>query len=471
MYIIIKILLILSIFFLFFEGFILPIGTSSYILYNNFIIISLFIFYVTIARKQFIKQLKILYKKTPFKYFAYFIFWLIADSILLIFQHKANLLIFYYLIGKLSVSTLFCYLISSVFIPKYLTIKSSIKILFSFIIFSFIFAIMGYLGDSYNIKLLQTPMNIFSNFKAALMNVEIMLDSVSGSARARGIFHEPGSFARFLFVFSPIIYSVCLSKYKIFDNNKINIIIKKSTIPLFVLCLILTKSPIFLIFTLIFSIIYFKKQIFKIETAIILILSSVCIFYFQPDFENSYLYRIVNTISSINDFYSFSQIEPSLASRIVSYVNSFIVFLHKPFIGYGYDNVRFYLLNQFLNSPLPLTKENIVALEVGLTTNTGVPYTRSLLFGLLPETGIIGTFLYFLFLIKNIKFIDKLKNYFSGTELKFLEGLKLSIICIIATSFYIPSFATAYIYLLFGLICSFVMQYYFTQQKIHKQIS
>ena len=185
------------------------------------------------------------------------------------------------------------------------------------------------------------------------------------------------------------------------------------------ICIVLTKSPMIFIFISIFLFCYFYKNIifaikkFYLSIIIFSILFFTLAYYLIPqiDFSNNYLYRIVNTLQSIATF-NFNMLiymENSLATRIVSYVNTFILFLDKPFIGYGFDNVRFYIIKYFLNSPLPLTPENKTYLNIALTSKLGMSFNRSLLSGLLSETGLIGTFLYFLFLYKNIKYIDRLK--------------------------------------------------------------
>ena len=334
---------------------------------------------------------------------------------------------------------------------------------------------LGYLGDSYNITFLKAFVNFFSNLKETLQGSEIMLDTISGTARARSIFHEPGSFGKYILLFSPIMYKICLSKYKIFNNNFLNIVFKYSLIPLSIICIILTKSPIMLIFFAAFLICYFYKNIILLLKKYFLIifcgLISIIIGlqFLYIDLSNSYLYRIIITLSNIRSFENLVFLEPSLATRIVSYVNSFRLFLDKPFLGYGFDNARFYLAKYFLTSPLLLTQENKAMLQLALTTQQGMGINYSLITRLLSETGIFGTFLYFLFLYKHIKYIDKLKSHFQGIERKFLEGLKISILIVICLSFYIYSFATSYLYLYYGFICSYVTQYYINKRRISKQ--
>ena len=460
------ILTLLSTFFIYFEGFIFSLDGNSFIYYYILIYLLLLSIFIVCYRKILIRILKFLYLKTPFKYLIYFIVWLLIDSLILVITGKANILIYYRIFTKLLLPSIFCYFISAIFVPKFVSTKKTIKLL---ILFMFIFTILGFIGfigDTYNVGCFSNIINFFSNFKKITSGTESTIDMISGGARARSIFHEPGSYGKYILLFSPILYKICLSKYKIFQNKYLNVFIKYSLIPLSLISIVLTKSPIILLFMLVFLFCYFYKNIiYLFKKNLIFILVSVVtlimvVKFINYDITNTYLYRIVNTISSFNDFNMLIFVEASLAARIVSYVNTFILFLQKPFLGFGYDNLRYFMTDQFINSPLPLTPENNSALHVAITTGQGCGFNKSLLSALLGETGLVGTFLYFLFLYKNIKYIDNLKSHFNGLEIKFLEGLRITIIMVIILSFYIYSFATSYLYLYYGLVCSYIVQYY-----------
>ena len=464
-------MVILAMLFLYFEGFIFRFGGNSYTYYYILMIFLLFLSYIFFCGKHFLVKLKFLYLKTPFKYLVYFIAWLFIDAIILILTQKATILIFYYIVVKLLIPAMICYMISSVFIPKYISLKFAIRLLLLFMFGFICLGFIGFIGDTFNISFFQSIVNSISNLKELMVGGDTLFDATSGSARARSVFHEPGSFAKYILLISPIVYKICLSKYKIFKNNFCNCFFKYTLIPLSLICVILTKSPIFFIFMFIFLISYFYKNILFLLKKYFILISLFCIYIIlflintSVFLEKTYLARIFTTIKNMNDFYSFVILEPSLASRVVSYINSFLLFLQKPFIGYGIDNVRFYMTQQFLNSPVPLTFENIDLLKDALVTSQGTGYNKSLLTCLLSETGLIGTGLYFLFLYKHIKYIDKLKIYFTGIEEKFLDGLKFTIIIVIISSFYIYSFATSYLYLYYGFVCSFVTQYYLNKRK------
>ena len=439
--------------------------------YFYLLLFSLFIYVLFFYSKHFIKTLIKLYKYTPFKYYAWFIFWLIISACVVLVLKKASIAIFYYIFVKLFPVFLLCYLLSAYFIPKYLSVKQTIKLFTSLIWGILVIALIGFLGELYNVKILKEILNAISNVKFLAEGVDVIKDDTTGLPRARGVFSEPGGLGQFITIMLPIIYKLGFNKYCIYKNRITNRIIKNSLIPLAWICLICTFSPISLIFGIIISVIFFAKRIvFYIKKYISLLLIMVgsvitaVIFLFIFDLANiaslvqkSFLSRILTLGDAFRDYSLFVEIEGSLASRITSWTNSFILFLKSPIYGYGYDNVRFYMYKQFLNSPLPLTKENINNMIASLSDNIGVWYNRSLLFGLLAETGIIGTFLYFKFLFKNIEYAKLMLKYFTGIEVQFLSGMVGSIWIIILTSFYSNNFSVTYLCFLYGLFCSYAL--------------
>ena len=469
----IKILAIITMVAIFYEGFVIPLGNSRFQFCYVIFMLLLFITYLLGRGHKIINTIKFLYKKTPFKYLAFFVIWLYIDALILVLMGKAKILIFYYITFKLLLTSFLCYGISTFFIPRYISLKKSIQILIIIFIFINITALIGYIGEIYNISILKFFLNTFSNLKEVAQGITEMTDSISGSARLRGIFAEHGGFGKYILLFSPIVYKICLSKYKIFENVLFNKLIKIIIIPLSLFCVILTKSPMMLVFIFGFIFCYFFKHLlFYIKKFFIPLLISVLIIFLifstidlDLQLQSTYLYRIVNTVTSINSFERFVIVEPSLASRIVSYVNSFNLFLKNPLLGFGYDNARFYMLNMFITSPLPLTGENMLSIKNAIENNVGIGFNRSLLSELLLETGLIGTFLYYLFLWKQMQYIDRIKPYFFGIERKFLEGLKITIIIVIALSFYLYNFATSYLYFFYGFICSYITQYYINKRN------
>ena len=460
--------LILTIISIFFSACVFLIVGRPFFYFYIFLL-PLFVYVLTFNNKSFFHELIKLYKYTPFKYYFWFILWLLLSAIIVVILKMAKITIFYYIFVKLFPVFILCYLLSAYFIPKYISVKFVIKLFISIMWGILPLSLIGFIGDLYDIKIFSGIVNGISNIKSLSEGVEMMTEDVTGLPRARGVFPEPGGLGKFITIFLPLIYNVGLSKCKIYKNSIINLVIKKSFIPLAWISLICTFSPISLIFGIIISAVYFAKKIliyirkyFVLFVLILTIFSSLLILVFVFDITNvinlihkSFLSRIISVSEAFKNYQSFVVLEGSLASRISSWTNSFILFLKSPIYGYGYDNVRFFMYKQFLNSPVPLTKENINNIVMSLYNNNGVWYNRSLLFGLLAETGIVGTFLYFKFLFKNIEFAKSILRYFVGIENLFLRGMIASVWIVILTSFYSGSFSNTYLCFLYGLFCSY----------------
>ena len=459
-------ILILSIILLFFRGFVFSFfGFIIPILWLT--AYPLFIFYIIKENKHIFNELHILYKNTPFKYLIFFLLWVIVTSIILILTHKATILIFYYIFFKLLPILLLGYCLACLFIPKYLSLKNFIKIFFGITYFILIFGIVGFLGDLLNIEPIKLCTNFISNAKYLSEGTTFMLDSTSGISRARSVFGEPQNLGWFIFMIMPILFKVCLSKYSIYRNKYLNYFIKKTIIPLAYINVIISMSPIATIATIILTIIYFLKDIFyKIKKhfifiAIFLIILFVCILFLHNiilDYiYNSYLSRIINVILSINSFEKLALVEGSLASRLNGYINSFILFTKHPILGLGFDNTRFYMYQQYMNSPLPLTQENIARMIYDEYTGTGTWFCKATFFTLLADSGIIGTGIFYMFIIKSITVIKNIRNKFVGLQLNFLDGLKLSYIAIFITSIYLYILQDIISCFLFCLLASYIL--------------
>ena len=442
------------------------------VFYFYFMLFPLFIYYVASKREKIIKSLIFLYNNTPFKYYALFAGWLLLSAFILVCLNKANIIIFYYIIVKLFPTFLLCYLLSAFFIPKYISIKLAIKIFTSITFGIFVLAMVGFIGDLYNIPILSFPVDMISNIKRLHEGVESMTELVSGLPRARGVFHEPGGLGRFITICIPIIYQIGLSKYHIYKNKYVNFIVKKSLIPLAWASLICTFSPVSLLFVIIITAIYFAKSIIKygkkniipiVATVFVtfVIILLILIFngqYFINLLSQSFISRILNVVINISNIETMAQIDGSMGSRLVGWTNAFILFLKRPIIGYGYDYSRFYMYDQLLRSPVPLVTETIQNMIRAVTYKVGVWYPSSLLIQLLVETGIIGTVLYLIFLFKNITFSKNMMKYFGGIEADFLKGMTGSIWIIIGTIFYTYCMALSFVCFIYGLFCSYAIE-------------
>lgn len=240
-------------------------------------------------------------------------------------------------------------------------------------------------------------------------------------ARTKSVFVEPSFFANFICFNLPLIYEFSKNKYKIFRSSFSDIILKKSMIFLSWFMIIVTLSPIFLIFAVLFTIIYFlimskrtSKLIFLLFFGIMFI--TVAIMLSNINIQGTYLERIQKTLASIHDFRVFIYAESSLATRIISMCNQFIIALQHPILGVGYGNIEPFLLKQLESSPLPLTQQLITSIGAGRGANKFLFWTT------LCETGLIGITLLYAYFIKTIYKAKMLLNHLYGHDKAFISS-------------------------------------------------
>lgn len=459
-----KFLLFLPILFLFLPSFVLWIPGLNTIFYVSFLTIYLAIIVVFIKDyKYFINKVKSFAKKTPLKIFLFVLALIIIDSILLSILGITSINttiknVFFQII--LRILPLLLYFI--IIIDKYISYKNFVK-LFMFLLWSYLcLGIVIYFSQLCNIQIIINVTDFLSNARYVRAFHSGSLDYFPetsnyyafGLPRLDNLHEEPSLYARFLLIFLPMVYSFNLSKIKLFENKYVNFFIKKTYIPLIIVNILMTMSPIFFIFFIIITLIYFYKDILLfIKKYFLLLLSfmsilgiSIC----NINFTNTFFSRIINVLTQVKNFNDFILIEESLAIRIVNYVNTICSFFKFPITGVGIGNLKYYLLEQYQKSPLPLPPRIETRIELANNTNLPVLFDCSLLYVFLAECGIIITIIYLYFLITVYRQIFKLQKLISQKNKNFyylnLKGIKYSIISIFILMFYDSSLLTIEFY-------------------------
>ncbi len=282
--------------------------------------------------------------------------------------------------------------------------------------------------------------------------------------RTKSTFVEPSFFANFICLHLPLLYEFSRNKYKIFESKNLNLFSKNLMIPIAWFLIVSTYSPIFLIFGVLLTIIYFAssinlKRFFNIQNLVILallIIFSILIGLvvnisgvINIDISETFLKRITKTINNLSSFEAFIQAEPSLATRIVSMINQFIIGMHNPIFGVGYGNLSGVLDSQLLKSPVMLTYELFDVIKDGTSVvNVFIFWTT------LAETGFIGLILFYLFLFVIIKQGLKLLTYMRGKTKLFFKSLCWGVCFFTAVSIYDGEFAT-HILMIIGFIAGY----------------
>ena len=415
-------LLLLPIIFFFLPSFefILP-GTNKLLFVFSFVLIPILLLMFIIEPKKNISKFFDVIKNTPLKYYLIFITLIILNTLFKSLTGIEDLGFAIYsllLLMLLGFFAFFIYLIC--LIGNYI---SYYKFLNFFILLFWINLVLGfiaYLGQLFDITFITNIFDFFANGRILAVTNGLSVDLGAanyiafGLPRLDGLFEEPGFYAKFLLIFLPMVYVTGTSRYKIYENKVINLLIKRTIIPFTLVSMLLTLSPIFFIYTIIFSILfYYKKVLLLLKKHIIIILFlfiSFIIILNKVDLSETYFSRIINVLTEIHSFEDFILIEPSLATRIICYVNSFVIFLQHPFSGVGFNNLINFMKDQMINSPLPLTPELVTKLKFAIISNSKMYYSKGFIYYMLAEQGIFifGIFCYFYYkIMKNLNTISK----------------------------------------------------------------
>lgn len=426
-------------------------------------ILCIFFILAIFYHKQLISNALYFYKKTPFKYLVIFFIWSIITIIFSIV--RGNFFLGGFItstLGGLICSVMLPCLFTLFITPKYINTKTFIKFLYFFFWFVFLLGILDFIIFYFDIPVLKEAITIFSNKRLLIYDITDVTRVFVGSfPRARSIFDEPSYLGYFIFVVSPIVYEWTLNKFKIFKNNYLNLLIKRTIIPFMWISLVLTQSPIFLIFNIAFSSFYFLiikkgyKKIVKHFVPISIFLTfTVAIaisFISKIDFSTTYLNRIILVVQNIKSFEDFIMVEPSLGTRIIVMINAIQMGLNNILFGVGYGNMSYLIANQLAQSKLPLTQELQNFVLLNMTTPPTMISTK-----IFSETGAIGIILFYYFLydiFKKLNIIKK-KDYIHQSFI--INGLQLFVVIFFCSSFYGSILHQPYIFIIIGFIITII---------------
>ena len=354
------------------------------------------------------------------------------------------------------INALLCMIFVYFFIPLALylriSVKNIIKLFYILIYILFLVGLIQEIAIVFDIKII----NMIINF---LTNSRYGYEEGIYITRVFSLLKEPSILATYIYILLPFVIIITTTKYKLIKNKYINILLKKTILPLAMLNLVFTMSPIYIIACSIELIIiygiYYKNAIkknFCLITAVFLLLVCPLFLLSYNDLYNNtnnnfVIARIKKTLLSYTDYNLLVYEEPSLATRIGSYALYWETFKHNKLFGVGFNNSHSYATKIFYKDGLPKTLE----LTEKYKQNSWIKLSSSILWKLLAETGLIGTFLYFWFCIYNIKLLNKIKNFYAGVTYKFLTALQYSFVAItVFLTFYCFNIDEILIWQLYG---------------------
>ena len=463
-----RFLILLPMFFLFLPSMYIPGGIPVY----DVVIGIIFILFLLSNKNVFIiKQIVKFTKIKPVKILIFYVSWIVFSGIILIACGKYNVLYALYAILILFMyNNLLWFLYPSLVFPRFFSMNMLIKFLMVGIYLVCIYGLFVYIFNSIGVPLLKPIHYILVNRRLS----DLSFNSFEIINRVLSVFEEPGYLGAFLCINLPIIYSTIFSKYKILKNNTLNMLLKKTYIPILWLTIILIRSPIWLIFSLLSTIIYLKKQVFTlvkkfaVVILIITIVLSLAITHFSfnsVDISESYLSRIERTIHSYGDMNTFVNNEPSLANRVLSYIVRFKIFCKYPITGIGYKNTEYNAKEVYYNYGLPLTLDSQINLN---TKSNKMGMNGAIFWDILSDCGIIGIILFYSFLLSLITSLNRIIKILDYSIYKlFAQGLKNTYILILIFSVYDirPNFH--YFWFLYGITLCYANCFKYKQEKIY----
>ena len=446
----IKIFTIILLLFIFLPAFYIP--STKIPIYDISIGILMF-FFILFFPKDAINKILFILKYKHVKILLFFIFWVILiDTIFLICGHYslayyiyATFLLFFY-------NNILWYLSPLFVCPKIFSIKTLIKMLYFGIYIVCIYGLFIYICQFLNISIADAIQKILNN----------RYTETTHGIRLRSFFEEPGHMGLFICINLPFICTLSRSKFKIFDNSIIDKFIRYTYMPLLCITILFVLSPIwFIIFPIILCAYYFKEITqFVIKYYInIIVTISILIFLFigniqlsDIDTSETFLNRIVQTKNTITDWSKFVQTEPSLANRILSYYFRIKTFVNNPITGVGYKNTEYKVRSFVYNETLDFTAEMEGKIIERSTTDGYITINGSILWILLSDTGLIGTILFFLFIIYSIRKLNRIYKHMPNCiEKSFALAVRNFYVTLLCLSIYETNVNTVYYWFMYGL--------------------
>ena len=418
-----------------------------------FVVLYIVLFIILILDyKHIYSKLKNVIKITPLKILLIMLALIVNNSIFLsilgitTFKLTMIYVVKHYLLCIFPIIIYFVYIIDK-YINNRVFFKSFIFIYWVVLNIGF----LAYIGQLLDLDVINNIFDFFANtrlLRGQILNYssEVVLSNFKafGIPRLDNLYEEPSHYAQLLFLIMPLSYSFVKIKNKVFKNRCLDIIIKKTIVLYTWISLILTQSPIYLVFAIIISVLYFFNQIiFYIKKNYYIVFFLIGLLYviiINNTFENSYIYRIINVLTTIRSFDDFIAIEASLATRVVCYINAFMVFVKHPLFGVGLGNLTSpnILYQQYLKSPVSLTPEIEYNLQYIMPYTNKAFLNKNFIYIFCAENGILifCLLIYFCFTIfKNLKtYILKFQN--NNFYFNYLYGLNFCFIALIIDAFY-----------------------------------
>ena len=425
------------------------------------IIIGLTLALTLIANPKHVLSVTKFYKYKFFKFLIFYIIWVCLSGLISVIAGNYSLCYYLYATYLLFIYGNFSwYIFPYLICPKVFSIKFIAKFIVLAVYIICFYGLIEFVFKVSNIHTMDAIQNIIVNRRTFEMTGFSNYDL----KRLISIFEEPGYLGGFICINLPIIYNIIFSPFKILKNKYLNFFVKKSYLIVLLMTITCIQSPIWFIVFAVISCLYFRKQIISQFKNLLVIACIIILSCFVADQSNLNLsqtifMRINKTIDSFGSMQKLIKNESSLATRIIAYYIRVKIFIKNPICGVGYRNAASKAGEEY-------QLLDFTGIEKSKTSNyksdngTQREINGAIFWNTLSDTGIIGTVLFYLFLIYNIKklnYISKKLEY--SIEKLFASGIKNSYITIIFLSVYDLRNNFIYYWFLYGLTLSLIEFY------------
>ena len=454
-----------------FQCFVIPVS-SKFVVVGSILMLLTFGILLLANYKIFFNTIIQFLKNNYVKLYIFFIIWTICSGFILILLQKTTF--------KITGGHILTGLIYSTFLPlffgflftKKITPQKTIQILYLLIYGMLLFGLFDFLIFSLNIMPLKQIYWFFVNAQHLRSDSLPRTILLYGVPRVRSTFQEPCVWGYFLAIMMPLIYYFASFKSMLLKNSFIKIIIKRTYILLAWFNIIFSFSPISIGMSVFSTIVYFvytkkdniKKSLYYLITILLFI---VLLFIIAKDTEigEKILSRMAAIIYLFSDFDKLVEIEPSLATRLVYYINCFLIGLKNILFGVGWGHLGLSLNSQLNVSPVTLTPENIEIFFIkGPDTTSFVESFACSIFG---ATGMLGIIIFYSFVFKMIYTLHKYKQKFCKQISQLFSVYEAYLVLFIVFSFYESYVYFQYYWIMFGII-AYTITYYTKLLKIRR---
>ncbi len=443
-----KWILFIPLFFFFMPAFVIPIPVGNIFFLAYFLVLYAVILFLLIKdNKKIILRIRHIAKKTPLKMY-FLVLGLITVNMLFLITtgrmslHRFLISLFYNItLQILPILLYFIYIIDN-----YISYEKFMRFFIILFWCSLIFGFIGYAGQYFNISFILDIFNFLSNGRAMAWEksgIGLLSEASDytafGLPRLDNLFQEPSEYSHYLCMFLPLVIAVADSKFKLSGSKFINFAVKKTILLFTIASIILSLSPTALILCILLVFICRYRAVLKFMKKYYLVFISILpVIFFAVksiDLSETYLSRIVNVLTQIHSFEDFIMVEGSLATRIICYINTLCVFAHHPFTGVGMGNLPYYMVNQFENSPVPLTGELIARNTLLVKGGGPALFCNDYLYTFIAENGIFIFSVFVCFYLRLFKGMNRIMKSYDGcsfeyTVAKGMKGVLLSIFLI-----------------------------------------